>query len=77
MMDRDAINARSAARRDRSFADWLGSPMVKLGISLIPPGDHHDALKLLLRSAFDAGDSCGFSSMVEELMRKAPGGVNV
>jgi hypothetical protein len=76
MIDRDAVNARSAARRDKSFADWLGSPMVKLGISLIPAGEHHDALRLLLRAAFDAGDSCGFASMVEELMRKSAGGGN-
>ena len=64
---------------DQSFAAWLDEPMTRLGMSLIPGGTHQDALKMLLRSAFDAGVGTGsaetaiaFFKTVMELDKKPP-----
>ena len=32
---------------------------MRMGMSMIPAGEHSDALKMLLRSAFDAGFDAG------------------
>jgi hypothetical protein len=43
-------------------------------ISLIPPGQHEEALKTLLMSTFDAGHDCGQSmvllNLIEHMFRK-------
>jgi hypothetical protein len=60
--------------RKRAFEKWLDDPMVRLGLSLIPAGEHQDALQMLLRSAFEAGSGQGVSSvvatMVEGMIKK-------
>lgn len=53
-----------------AFERWLAEPAVRLGMSLIPPGDHHDALKLLMESAFMAGAAVGGSAFVAELAER-------
>jgi hypothetical protein len=60
--------AEHRANQDRAFNRFLSDPMTRMGMSMIPPGEHPDALKLLLRSAFDAGAGAGVSSMMIGLM---------
>lgn len=59
---------RLKEQADKSFARWLAEPMTRMGISMIPAGEHRDTLQLLLRSAFDAGTQCGQGGFAVELL---------
>lgn len=63
-----AMTERMTQRASERFEEWMNTPMVRLVISTIPPGDTPDALKTLLRSAFDAGSSCGEASVLSEIV---------
>ena len=53
---------------DERFIQWLGEPTTKLLTSLIPSSENPDALKTVLRSAFDSGVGSGQSEILIELM---------
>jgi hypothetical protein len=59
--------ARNEQRLNSSFEKWLSQPMTRMGISMIPAGDRDDALRFLLRSAFDAGADTGAGNVAGEM----------
>lgn len=59
MMTAQEMERKTAARKKESFERWLNEPMVRMGMSMIPQGEHSDALKMLLQSAFEAGHASG------------------
>jgi hypothetical protein len=69
MTTESMANDRARECQKQAFDKWFGEPMVRLGLSLIPPGDHKDALRLLLQSAFDAGYEQGGGQAVVSLMQ--------
>ena len=70
------LDRKAELHKKESFAKWMDEPMVRMGLSMIPKGDHEDALKMVLQSAFQAGFAAGsghmLSSMVESLLKKKP-----
>lgn len=52
------------AEKTTAFEKWLSAPMTRMGMATIPAGEHQDALRLLLRSAFDAGHSSGVGNVL-------------
>lgn len=77
-MDQDTIERKSAANKKAAFDKWLDEPMVRMGLSMIPAGEHQDTLRMLLQSAFDAGHTSGGGSMLgsflEAMLTKKPPG---
>lgn len=70
-MDQDDIKGfeeRTNAAKERNFTTWMNDPMTRLGLSLIPGGENADALRLLLRSAFEAGVITGQGGMAIEVL---------
>lgn len=67
---------KNEARSKAEFDKWLDEPMVRLGLSMIPAGENADALRMLLRSAFDAGVKVGSGNMamsfLEAVLKKPP-----
>lgn len=63
--------------QNAGFMAWHDSPLARMGLGLAAKGDH-DATRLLLRSAFDAGwnagASCVVGSLIEGLLKKKGGG---
>ena len=59
-----------------AFDRWISEPLVRMSISMIPAGEHKDAFKMLLRSAFDAGHGAGQGAMagtfLEAMLSKRP-----
>jgi len=66
--EKQAINAKQKEKADRAFQDWLREPLVVLAISLIPEGEHREALKFLLRSSFDCGVTNGNMFAMESIL---------
>ena len=70
------LDRRAEIQKKESFAKWMDEPMVRMGLSMVPMGDHEDALKMLLQSAFIAGFGAGSGSMlasvVEGLLKSKP-----
>lgn len=69
--------AEKHAKKEESFNQFLERAETKLMLSLIPPSDNPDAVKVLLRSAFEAGSSHGGGEIVGDLigaMLKGPMG---
>jgi hypothetical protein len=66
--------AVAQARKDvaEHFEEWLDSPLVRLTISTIPAGDNKDALKALLRSAFESGFGFGAVKVVTKIAEMMP-----
>jgi len=68
------LERRAEVQKKDAFTKWQDEPMVRMGLSMIPSGDHQDALKMLLQSAFNAGFSAGsgnmLSTVVEALIKK-------
>jgi hypothetical protein len=60
---RELINAKKKEGFDR----WLDEPTVRLGMSLIPPSESADALRIVLQSAFEAGFVCGSSAVMLDI----------
>ena len=79
MADKAAeFERRAEAQKKDALTKWQDEPMVRMGLSMIPPGDHQDALKMLLHSAFNAGFAAGsgnmLSTVVEAIIkRQSPG----
>lgn len=67
-MDTLIEEQKSKARHKAAFDKWLDEPMVRMGMSMVPAGDHKDTLQMLLRSAFDAGVGCGGADIAISLM---------
>jgi hypothetical protein len=60
--------AKTEASHNTAFDKWLGNPMTRMGMSMIPAADKDDAVRLLLRSAFDAGCDAGAGSTAGDFM---------
>lgn len=64
-----------AARKDKSFTEFMEKAETKMILSLVPAGDHPDAVKTLLRAAFDSGSNHGAGDLLGDVlgaMLKAP-----
>lgn len=59
---------RQQQNSDSAFDKWLSDPMTRMGISAIPAGERDDALRLLLRSAFNAGVESGAGNTAGEFL---------
>lgn len=72
MMNDPAETARREQRfkdaADKRFQEWLAEPMTRMGLSMIPAGEKEDALRLLLRAAFDAGRGMGQGAVMVEML---------
>lgn len=67
-IDAEVTERKSAARKKAGFDKWRGEPMVRMGISMIPAGEHQDALIMLLQSAFDTGFANGSSDILGHMI---------
>ena len=61
-------NAKKEATLQTAYEKWLAEPMTRMGLSMVPAADKDDTLRLLLRSAFDAGAGAGEGSTVGDFM---------
>src|SRR5262249_26194545 len=68
MLTTEQLAARAEADRKEAFAHWIDQAVVRLGMSLIPAGEHTDALVTLLRSAFEGGYASGQAHVGVEIM---------
>lgn len=59
--------AAEAKQKDQAFMRWLDAPMTRFGYGLASKGDA-DAMRLLLRSAFDAGHLSGGGQVAAGLL---------
>lgn len=55
-------------RRKEAFDKWLASPIVRMTTSMIPAGENQDALKVLLREAFNLGCAVGRAESTAQLV---------
>ncbi len=62
-MDSQAKKQRETTEKNAAFEKWMSDPLVRMSLSMIPAGEHQDALQVLLRSAFDAGHAAGGGAM--------------
>jgi hypothetical protein len=46
------------AKRD-GFAAWMNEPMTRTLVSMIPPGENPELLRMILQAAFDNGFARG------------------
>lgn len=51
--------AKEVQKRREGFSKWLEQPATKMMMSMIPPGEHPDAMKTLLQSTYEQGWSNG------------------
>lgn len=58
-----------AESKKEGFSKWLDQPAVRLALTMIPQGEHHDALKMVLQSAFESGHDNGSVAVASHLMR--------
>lgn len=68
MRDSEAELLKMRERADDAFNDFISAPTTKVLLTLIPPSDHPEAVKTLLRSAFDCGNMTGHMSVMLPLM---------
>lgn len=65
---------KSSIKKKAAFDRWLTEPMVRMGMSMIPAGEHPDGLRMLLESAFEAGFHVGASDvlggMLESMLKQ-------
>lgn len=54
--------------KKQGFEAWMSQPTTRLIISMIPAGDHKEALDTLLRDAYDYGFGSGGAALGIELM---------
>ena len=73
MINKQELDAKTVTGKKDGFAKFLEDPMVRMGMSMIPPGDKQEALSMLLQSAFNCGYDHGAAmvavSMVEALLK--------
>lgn len=71
MMDMKSDISESAQKkvRDEEFAKFLDDPTTKFILSFVPEGRDADAVKTILRAAFDKGFSCGGGFFVADLLK--------
>lgn len=67
-MNKDAIMQQRAAVEQKHFDDFMTAPTTKLLLSLIQASDHPEAMKTLLRSAFDCGVGSGSGGVLLSLI---------
>lgn len=75
MIETPEAKAEKAVKKDQHFTEFLERAESKLMLSLIPASDNPDAVKTLLRSAFDAGSAHGSGEILVEMvgaLLKAP-----
>lgn len=64
----DKTPEAKAAQKEKNFAEFMQKAETKLILSLVPAGDNPDAVKTLLRAAFDAGSNHGAGEIVGDLL---------
>jgi hypothetical protein len=67
--DQASREARLKEVANRAFTGWLQQPLVKMTLATLPPSDNPDALRELLRAAFDAGTAAGQTGMAIEMIQ--------
>jgi len=67
-MDVKALEHRSETLKKEQFEKWLSEPMVRMGLSMVPPGDKQEVLKTLLQSAFNTGFNTGTGDMIRTML---------
>ena len=68
MVNTKESEARLAEARVKGFEKFMEDPTTKLTLSLLPTGDHPDAVQTLVKSAFEAGHSNGQGTMLVEML---------
>lgn len=73
---KEEMQRRSAAmaeenqkHAEEAFRNFLDAPMTKFVLSYIPEGRDADAVKTVLRSAFDTGFSTGSSLVMIDVLK--------
>lgn len=67
-IDAVRIQAEFKEKSERQFVDWLERQETKLLLSMVPEATNPDVVKTLLRSAFDAGASCGQGQVMVSML---------
>lgn len=60
--------ARSRAREEKEFNNFMTKPETKLMLSLVPPSENPDVMQTLLRAAFKAGVNAGAGDILGDLL---------
>jgi hypothetical protein len=69
MADKAAeLERRAESQKKEAFERWLDDPMVRMGMSMIPPGERAEGLRMLLQSAFNTGFGAGSGLMLATMM---------
>jgi len=63
-----ALEARNNGKKDEAFDVWMSDPLTRMALSMIPGGEHPEALRMLLRSAFDRGFAVGAGEILGDLL---------
>lgn len=73
MITQEQLKAKEDSDKSKGFDSFMARPTTRLLLSMIPAGEHQDALRTLLREAFDTGWGHGSGSMLgimlEQVMR--------
>lgn len=62
MTERDKMDERQKeveSDRKRGFEDFINNPLTRMMMSQIPPGEHPEALRMLLQAAYESGFGSG------------------
>jgi hypothetical protein len=62
--------AKAEATGKAGFERWSGQSTVRMLMSMIPPGEHPEALKTLLMEAFKSGFAMGASYIALDMMQE-------
>lgn len=72
-MDKELISDVSGpireAQAEKGFNAFMENPMTKLVLSLIPAAENPDAVKTLLRQAFESGINTGECVILESFLK--------
>lgn len=65
-----ALEARNDAKKDQAFDIWMRDPLTRMALSMVPGGEHPEALRMLLRSAFDRGFGVGVGEILGDVLER-------
>ncbi len=67
-MEIESRRAKMKANEEEQFNNWIAKSETKLMLSMIPQAENPDVVKLLLRSAYDAGNAAGGANVMIEVV---------
>ncbi len=69
-IDQKALQQKLKQTQKEAFEQWLEQPMTRVGLSMIPSGEHRDTLRMLLASAFEQGFGSGSLACMMEILTR-------